>query len=58
MGSVHGSGVGGCKNLKWWHVRNVNFSRGKSRISITFRGTQGILSYILVEVDDGMLPNT
>jgi hypothetical protein len=41
---THGSGVEGCKILKQWHGREMNFSRGKSRIFITFRGTQGILS--------------
>jgi hypothetical protein len=39
-----GSGVDGCEILKQWHGREMNFSRGKSRISITFRGTQEILS--------------
>jgi hypothetical protein len=39
-----GSGVDGCIILKQWHGRELNFPRDKSRISITFRGTQGILS--------------
>jgi hypothetical protein len=42
----HGNGIGGCKILKQWYRRKMNFSRGKLRISITFRGTQGILSII------------
>jgi hypothetical protein len=42
--SSHGSGTEGCQILKHWHRRNNNFFRGKSRILITFRGTQGILS--------------
>jgi hypothetical protein len=41
---THDSGVEGCKILKQWHGREMNFSRGKSRIFITFRGTQEILS--------------
>jgi hypothetical protein len=41
---THGSGVEGCEILKQWYGREMNFFRGKSRIFITFRGTQGILS--------------
>jgi hypothetical protein len=43
MGS-HGSGTEGWKILKQWYRRDDNFSRGKSMIFITFRGTKGILS--------------
>jgi hypothetical protein len=43
--NTHGSGTEGREILKQWHRRDDNFSRGKSRISITFRGTEGILSF-------------
>jgi hypothetical protein len=48
LNGSHGSGVGGCEILKQWHGQDANFFRGKSRISITFRGTQGILSKYIV----------
>jgi hypothetical protein len=41
---THGNGIEGCEILKQWYEREMNFSRDKSRIFITFRGTQGILS--------------
>jgi hypothetical protein len=44
---THGSGTGGCEILKQRHVRDVNFSRGKSRISITFRSMKGIISILI-----------
>jgi hypothetical protein len=44
--NTHSSGTEGCEILKQWHRRDDNFFRGKSRISITFRGTKGILSTI------------
>jgi hypothetical protein len=42
--SSHASGTEGWKILKQWYRRDDNFSRGKSMIFITFRGTKGILS--------------
>jgi hypothetical protein len=39
-----GSGRDGSKHFKLWHGRDLNFSRGKSRILITFKGMEGILS--------------
>jgi hypothetical protein len=45
-GSFHGSDIEGCENLIHWHGRDINFSRGKSRILITFRDMEEILSNI------------
>jgi hypothetical protein len=50
-GTLHGSGIGGCENFKQGHGRDLNFFRGKSRISIIVRGTEGILSFGLEGVD-------
>jgi hypothetical protein len=38
--------------LKQWHVRDVNFCRGKSRIFITFKGMEGILSNFIGIAND------
>jgi uncharacterized radical SAM superfamily Fe-S cluster-containing enzyme len=40
--------------LNQWHRRDDNSSRGKSRIFITFRGTEGILSNINESTDKRM----
>jgi hypothetical protein len=40
----HGGGTEGCEISNQWHRRDDNFFRRKSRISITFSGTQRILS--------------
>jgi hypothetical protein len=48
MTRSHGSGTEGCEISNQWHRRDGNFFRGKSRILITFSGTQEILSIYLM----------